>query len=58
MPIDFKNRTQNVKGYSDQPFNFHDQAAHNTIAHIVSIDLIENGDRSAEKVGNTSNSVT
>ena len=49
MPLDFKNRTQNVNGYSDQPFNFLDQDSHNCIAHIASIDLIENGDRSTRE---------
>jgi phenylacetate-CoA ligase len=49
MQLDFKNRNQNANGYSDQPFNFLDQDVHNSVAHIVSIDLIENGDRSARE---------
>jgi phenylacetate-CoA ligase len=49
MQLDFKNRNQNANGYSDQSFNFLDQDVHNSIAHIVSIDLIENGDRSARE---------
>jgi phenylacetate-CoA ligase len=49
MQLDFKNRIQNVNGYSDKSFNFLDQDAHNCIAHVASIDLIENGDRSARE---------
>jgi phenylacetate-CoA ligase len=49
MRVDFKNRAQNINGYSDQSFNFLDQDAHNFIAHIVSIDLIENGDGPARE---------
>src|SRR5882757_8975518 len=47
MRFDFKNRPQSINGYSDQPFNFLDSEAHKFAAHIVSIDLIENGDRLA-----------
>lgn len=49
MQSDFRNRTQNVNGYSDQSYNFLDPDAHNCIGHIASIDLIENGDRSARE---------
>jgi phenylacetate-CoA ligase len=49
MRLDFRNRTQNVNGYSEQSFNFLDADAHNCVAHIASIDLIENGDRSARE---------
>jgi phenylacetate-coenzyme A ligase PaaK-like adenylate-forming protein len=49
MQLDFRNRTQNRNGYSDKSFNFLDPDAHNCIAHIASIDLIENGDRSARE---------
>ena len=49
MQLDFRNRIQNVNGYSDRSFNFLDPDSHNCIAHIASIDLIENGDRSARE---------
>ena len=49
MQLDFKNRIQNVNGYSDKSFNFLDPEAHNCVAHIASIDLIENGDRSVRE---------
>jgi phenylacetate-CoA ligase len=45
MQSDLKNRIQNVNGYGDQPFTFLEPAAHQLIGDIVSIDLIENGDR-------------
>jgi phenylacetate-CoA ligase len=49
MRFDFKNRPQNINGYSGQPFNFLDPEAHKFAAHIASIDLIENGDRLARE---------
>jgi phenylacetate-CoA ligase len=49
MRFDFKNRPQNINGYSGQAFNFLDPEAHKFAAHIVSIDLIENGDRLARE---------
>jgi len=49
MKSDFTNHIQNVNGYGDQPFTFLDPEAHKFVAHIVSIDLIENGDRLARE---------
>jgi phenylacetate-coenzyme A ligase PaaK-like adenylate-forming protein len=49
MQSDFRNRIQNVNGYGDQSFTFLDPDAHNCVAHIASIDLIENGDRLARE---------
>jgi phenylacetate-coenzyme A ligase PaaK-like adenylate-forming protein len=49
MQSDFTNRIQNVNGYGDQPFVFLDPEAHKSVAHIASIDLIENGDRPARE---------
>ena len=49
MQPDFRNRPLNVNGYADQSFNFLDPEAHNCIGHIASIDLIENGGRSARE---------
>jgi len=49
MQSNFRNRIQNVNGYGDKPFTFLDLDAHNCIAHIASIDLIENGDRLARE---------
>jgi phenylacetate-CoA ligase len=49
MQLDFKNRGQNLNGFGDQPFTFIDPDAHNWVAHIVSMDLIENGDRLARE---------
>ena len=45
----FRNRIQNVNGYGDQPFTFLEPGAHQLIGDIVSIDLIENGDRPARE---------
>jgi phenylacetate-CoA ligase len=49
MQSDFRNLLQNVNGYEDQPFTFLDPDAHKCVGHIVSIDLIENGDRLARE---------
>jgi len=49
MQSDFRNRIQNVNGYGDQPFTFLEPGAHQLIGDIVSIDLIENGDRPARE---------
>jgi len=49
MQSSFKDRTQNVNGYGDQPFTFLDPDAHRVVGHIASIDLIENGDRGARE---------
>jgi phenylacetate-coenzyme A ligase PaaK-like adenylate-forming protein len=49
MQSDFTNRAQNVNGYADQPFTFLDPEAHKFIGHIVSIDMIEHGDRLARE---------
>jgi phenylacetate-CoA ligase len=46
---DFKNRIQNVNGYGDSPFSFLEPGAQQLIGDIVSIDLIENGDRPARE---------
>ena len=49
MQSDLKNRIQNVNGYGDQPFTFLEPDAHQLVGDIVSIDLIENGDRPARE---------
>jgi phenylacetate-CoA ligase len=49
MQSNFKDRTQNVNGYGDQPFTFLDPDAERAVGHIASIDLIENGDRGARE---------
>src|SRR3984893_9431671 len=49
MQSDLKNRIENVNGYGDQPFTFLDPDAHQLVGDIVSIDLIENGDRLARE---------
>ena len=49
MQSDFRNRIQNVNGYSDQSYHFLDPEAHNCVALIASIDLIENGDGPARE---------
>jgi len=49
MQSDFRNRIQNVNGYGEQPFTFLEPGAHQLIGDIVSIDLIENGDRPARE---------
>ena len=49
MQSGFKERIQNVNGYGDQPFTFLDPDIHRVIAHIASIDMIENGDRLARE---------
>jgi phenylacetate-coenzyme A ligase PaaK-like adenylate-forming protein len=49
MQSSFKGRLQNINGYSDQPFAFVDPDAHRLIGHIVSIDMIENGERRARE---------
>jgi phenylacetate-CoA ligase len=49
MQSSFKDRLQNINGYSDQPFAFLDPEAHRLIGHIASIDLIENGDKAARE---------
>jgi phenylacetate-CoA ligase len=45
MHLNFRGRSQNINGYADQPFTFVDPDAHNVMAQIASIDMIENGDR-------------
>src|ERR1700759_3364350 len=45
MRLNFRGPQQNLNGYSDQPFTFVDPEAHQLIAHMASIDLIENGGR-------------
>ncbi len=47
MKFSFKDRPQNISGYGEQPFAFLEPDAHQTIGHIASIDLIENGDGAA-----------
>lgn len=42
-------RPLNPDAYNDRPFTFIDQAAHNELANIAAIDLIENGDRAARE---------
>jgi phenylacetate-CoA ligase len=49
MQSSFKDRSQNINGYGNQPFNFLDPDAHKIVGHIASIDLIENGDRGARE---------
>jgi phenylacetate-CoA ligase len=48
MVLDLKNRIQNVNGYGDRPFSFVGDAQQ-ILGDIVSIDLIENGDRPARE---------
>jgi phenylacetate-CoA ligase len=45
----FTSRPLNKRAYSDVPFAFMDQAAQNYLANITTIDLIENGDRTARE---------
>ncbi len=42
-------RPLNLSAYSDRTFAFLDQDAHNALANITAIDLIENGDRAARE---------
>jgi phenylacetate-coenzyme A ligase PaaK-like adenylate-forming protein len=49
MQFDFKNRIQNVNGYGDKPFTFLEPEARQLVGDLVSIDLIENGDRQARE---------
>ncbi len=42
-------RPLNLSAYSDLTFKFLDQDAHNALANITAIDLIENGDRAARE---------
>ncbi len=49
MFSDLTGRPVNTNAYSDRPFTFLDQAAHNDLANITAIDLIENGDRAARE---------
>ena len=49
MQSDFRNRIQNVNGYGEHPFTFLEPGAHQLIGDMVSIDLIENGDRPARE---------
>src|SRR4051812_29800062 len=49
LVLDLKNNIQNVNGYGDQPFSFLEPEAQQLLGDIVSIDLIENGDRSARE---------
>ncbi len=42
-------RPLNPSAYSDRTFAFLDQDAHNALANITAIDLIENGDRAARE---------
>jgi phenylacetate-coenzyme A ligase PaaK-like adenylate-forming protein len=47
--FDLTGRPLNAKAYDDRPFTFLDEPAHNDLANINAIDLIENGDRTARE---------
>ena len=49
MQSDLKNRIQNVNGYGGPPFTFLEPDVRQLVGDIVSIDLIENGDRLARE---------
>ncbi len=49
MFSDLIGRPLNPKAYEDRPFTFIEQAAHNDLANIAAIDLIENGGRAARE---------
>jgi phenylacetate-CoA ligase len=49
MQSSFKDRFQNINGYTDEPFTFLDPDAQRLVGHVASIDLIENGDRGARE---------
>ena len=42
-------RPVNAKAYNDRPFTFLDQDAQNDLANIITINLVENGDRAARE---------
>jgi phenylacetate-coenzyme A ligase PaaK-like adenylate-forming protein len=47
--LDLLRRPINTNAYGERPYTFLDQAAHNDLANITAIDLIENGDRAARE---------
>ena len=47
--FDLTGRPLNAKAYDDRPFTFLDEPAHNDLANINAINLIENGDRIARE---------
>jgi phenylacetate-CoA ligase len=49
MPFDLIERPLNANAYDDRPFTLLDQGAQNFLAIIASINLIENGDRTARE---------
>ena len=47
MRLNFSGRHQNLNGYADEPFDFVNSEADRVLGKIVSIDMIENGERRA-----------
>jgi phenylacetate-CoA ligase len=47
MRLNFSERHQNLNGYADEPFDFVESEADRVLGKIVSIDMIENGERRA-----------
>src|SRR5438477_4796550 len=47
--LDLLRRPINTDAYGERPYTCLDQAAHNDLANITAIDLIENGDRAARE---------
>jgi phenylacetate-CoA ligase len=49
MQFNLTQRPLNPNAFGDRPYTFLDQAAHNDLANITAINLIENGDRIARE---------